>query len=89
MTIPTNTNWLNNLWNGSSTSANKYYNTNTTGTYDGSSHGPTFGGGHDMYLPNPMNNGSAYSNPSSYSIPNNSILFGSYNFTPTDIEVYF
>jgi len=89
MTIPTNTNWLNNLWNGSSTSSNKYFNTNTTGIYDGSSHGPTFGGGHDMYLPNPMNNGSAYSNPSSYSIPSQSTLFGSYNFTPTDIEVYF
>ena len=89
MTIPTNTNWLNNLWNGSSTSTNKYFNTNTTGIYDGPGHGPTFGGGHDMYLPNPMNNGSAYSNPSSYSIPSQSTLFGSYNFTPTDIEVYF
>lgn len=89
MSVPTYTNWLNNLWNGSSTSATKYYNTSTYGLYDTNSYGPTFGGGHDLYFPNTMNSGGAYSNPSSYQIPSQTTLFGSYNFTPTDIEVYF
>ena len=82
------TNWLNNLWNGSSISTTKYYNTSNpdSSIYDTDGHGPTFGGGHDMYMPNPMN--TVYSNPNSYTIPNTSILFGGNGVGVTDIEVY-
>jgi len=89
VTAAPGSNWLNNLWNGSSTSTTKYFNTNGPGNslYDTQGYGPTFGGGHDMYIPNPMT--IAYSNPSSYTIPNNSILFGGSGVSVSDIEVYF
>lgn len=82
------TNWLNNLWDGSSISLSKYYNTNNPNysLYDTDSYGPTFGAGHDIYLPSGLN--IAYSNPSSYTIPNNSILFGGNGVAVTDMEVY-
>ena len=85
---PSGTNYLNNLWNGSTISLTKYYNTSNPdySLYDTDGHGPTFGGGHDMYMPNPMN--TVYSSPNSYTIPNTSILFGGNGVGVTDIEVY-
>jgi hypothetical protein len=70
---------------------NKYYNTKSPQhtMYDHQSYGPTFGGGHDLYISDNANaNGSSYSNPYSYTIPSNTTLFGAYNFRLVDIEVY-
>lgn len=89
---PPNANWLNNLWNGSSTSTNKYYNNTGNSqyaTYDNDSYGPTFGNGHDIYIPNPMNGGNASSYPYSYNIPSSTTLFGASPFTLNEMEVYF
>jgi hypothetical protein len=85
---PSGTNYLNNLWNGSSISLSKYYNTNNPNysLYDASSYGVTFGAGHDIHQPN--NSATIQSNPSSYTIPNNSILFGGSNVGLVDYEVY-
>jgi hypothetical protein len=82
------TNYLNNLWNGSSISLTKYYNTSipNTSLYDADNYGPTFGQGHDIHVPN--NSASIQSNPSSYTIPNNSILFGGSGVALSDYEVY-
>ena len=59
------------------------------------SYGPTFGGGHDLHIINNANgNQESYSNCSySYQAPPgtaqaNSLLAGSYNFTPTEIEAF-
>ena len=87
---PVNANWLNNLWNGSTTSTSKYYNTSTGSTiYDGSSYGPTFGGGHDLYIPDNFNSNTGYTNPSTYSLPSNTLLFGNYNsWSVSEMEIY-
>ena len=58
-------------------------------------YGPTFGGGHDLHISNNANgNQGSYSGfGNSYQPPAgrpraNSLLAGSYNFTPTEIEVF-
>ena len=56
-------------------------------------YGPTFGGGHDIYLPDNSNITKGYTNFHSYQLPNfvtdrNSFLAGSYNFLADEIEVY-
>ena len=56
-------------------------------------YGPTFGGGHDVYISdNAARNQTSYSNfGDSYRRPSrteNSLLAGSYNFTPTEVEVF-
>jgi hypothetical protein len=56
--------------------------------YDNSNYGPTFGGGHDLYIPNSSNSNSGYTNPFSYDLPSNTSLVGSYNFTTSEIEVF-
>jgi len=63
--------------------------------YNGSGYGPTFGGGHDMYICSNMRSTSNYSSPSTYTTVasgysgsfSNSTLAGSYNFTVDDLEV--
>jgi len=86
------TNFLNNLWNGSSISTTKYFSTQYPqyAIYDGSSYGPTFGGGHDLYIPDNCNVNGGYTNtPHSYAGTNNTLLFGQYSgWTITDYEVY-
>jgi len=66
--------------------------------YGGTSYGPTFGGGHDLYLCDNCNStNSSYSNLGytyaldGYTYGNQDIkdfLAGSYNFTVVEIEVY-
>ena len=57
--------------------------------------GPSFGGGHDIYIADNANgNRNSYSNLAGYyQVPfgtrrRNTLLAGSYNFTPTEIEVF-
>ena len=64
--------------------------------YRGSSYGPTFGGGHDIYIAdNANNNTNSYTNfGSHYSAPSGvqderQILAGSYKFTPDEVEVFY
>ena len=79
------------LFSVSGNSANKYYNNRYPqySMYDGSGYGPTFGGGHDIYVPNHSNSTNGYSNtPHSYDAPSNTAIFGSYNFTTSEIEVF-
>ena len=68
--------------------------------YSCSSYGPTFGGGHDIYIVNYAssktnsyaNLGYTYSPPSGhsyYSSFSRSFLAGSYNFQPDEIEVFY
>ena len=83
--------WLNNLWNGSSTSTSKFYNTNSPqySLYDSSGYGPTFGGGHDMYIPGNFNTTTGYTFPGAYSGFSQTTLFGSYNsWTVAEMEIY-
>ena len=57
-------------------------------------HGPAFGGGHDVYISdNAAGNQESYSNfGNSYRRPSGTenflLLAGSYNFTPTELEVF-
>ena len=61
-----------------------------------SNYGPTFGGGHDIYIANNAANSSSsysyfstYLPPSGYSSGWSSFLAGSYYFTPDEIETFF
>ena len=64
--------------------------------YGGSSNGPTFGGGHDLHISNNAasntgsytNFGNTYQPPSGVS-STNTILAGTYNFSPTEVEVFY
>ena len=68
----------------------------STAIYRGSRYGPTFGGGHDIYIADNANQ-NTYSNTyfgSSYSLPNGvtdrrTILAGTYNFSPDEVEVFY
>jgi len=60
------------------------------------SHGPAFGGGHDICINNNANsNTNSYTNfGDSYSVPSGvqdrkTILAGSYKFTPDEVEVFY
>jgi hypothetical protein len=66
--------------------------------YDGATYGPTFGAGHDLYIPNNCNTtpGNTYT-PYSYNVggggtsnaSQQTLLFGTYNtWTVLDMEVY-
>jgi hypothetical protein len=95
VTIPAGLNWLFTLQNPSGQIIpNKFYNTQNIGysTFNTSSYGPTFGAGHDLYIYNNANstNGNYSATNSTYtgSGLTNTTLFGAYNFTVTDIEVY-
>ena len=61
-----------------------------------SEYGPTFGGGHDIYIADKANgNGNSYAQlGSSYNIPSGvkdrkTILAGSFRFTPDEVEVFY
>ena len=57
-------------------------------------YGPKFGGGHGVHIADNANgNQESYSNLGYYQVPpgtrtSNALLAGSYNFTPTEIEVF-
>ena len=61
------------------------------------SYGPTFGGGHEIHISNNANrNTESYTNfgDGYYSLPSGvqnkqTILAGSYNFTPDEVEVFY
>ena len=65
--------------------------------YSCSSYGPRFGAGHDIYISNNALSNSAsytrcgytYSVPTGYSVGNCGFFTGGYQFTPTDIEVFY
>ena len=68
--------------------------------YTNNGYGPTFGGGHDLYIANNAYPGSAsysrlghtYKPPPGYSYntaKTKNLLAGTFNFTPTDVEVYY
>ena len=57
--------------------------------YNGVAYGPTFGGGHDLYISGaPLSSSGSYTSPSSYNCPSNTVLTGQYSgYTLTDYEV--
>ena len=64
--------------------------------YRGSSYGPTFGRGHDIHIADNANqNTNSYTNFGRYySLPNGvtdryTILAGTYNFSPDEVEVFY
>ncbi|KAL9961675.1 hypothetical protein ACROYT_G030667 [Oculina patagonica] len=64
--------------------------------YRNSGYGPTFGGGHDIRIADNANrNTVSYTNfPTSYSVPSGvqsgiTILAGTGNFTPDEVEVFY
>jgi hypothetical protein len=61
--------------------------------YDFNDYGPTFGGGHDIYISSNSNqNKDSYNNPYSYILNGNlyesNLLAGEYNFQTVEIETY-
>jgi len=61
--------------------------------YCNSSYGPTFGSGHDFYIPNAANSNNGYVNlNNTYQCPtgqnNNAFLTGNRNFLVSEIEVF-
>ena len=61
-------------------------------TYSNYGYGPTFGGGHDLYIAdNAGYNFNSYFNCDSYTIPycGNSIWTGGQHFSPEEVEVYY
>ncbi len=61
--------------------------------YDSINYGPTFGGGHDIYISSNSNqNKDSYNTPSSYKLNGNLyesyLLAGEYNFQTVEIETY-
>ena len=80
------------------TGSYSYYRSRSV--YGCSSYGPTFGGGHDIYISSyasysswsSSNLGHTYSPPSGYYYWSNfaqTFLAGSYRFTPDEIEVFY
>lgn len=71
------------------------YNRNTSANsyaiYNHNGYGPTFGGGHDIYVDNTHSNGCYLNFPYSYidsTGAGNATFTGAYNFTPSEIEVW-
>ena len=73
------------------------YRNQQNAMYHCSTHGPTFGGGHEIHISdNALGNsgsytycGHTYSVPSGYSAGNCGFYTGVRHFTPTDIEVFY
>ena len=76
------------------------YSYNRYSIYDGSYYGPTFGGGHDIYIVNYASSSSSsytnlgytYSPPSGYSYGSTftqTFLAGTYSFTPDEVETFY
>jgi len=58
------------------------------GGYDNSGYGPTWGGGHDIYLAADFTGNSNYCNRHSYNFTDNTTLTGGYNFQVEEVEVF-
>jgi len=58
------------------------------GGYDYSTYGPTFGGGHDLYIASDWTSSSNYCSRHSYDIPDSTTLTGGYNFRIEELEVF-
>ena len=78
----------------------KYSSRRQKSIYKNPLYGPTFGGGHDIYISNyassnrnsHSNRGSTYSPPSGYSYGSTfaqTFLAGTYQFTPGEIETFY
>ena len=78
----------------------RYSHNNRYSIYRSRSYGPTFGGGHDIYVASYASNnrqsytnlGHTYSPPSGhsyYSTFARTFLAGSYNFTPDEVETFY
>ena len=76
------------------------YSYNSYSIYACSSYGPTFGGGHDIFIDNYASSSSssytnldyAYSAPSGYSYGSTftmTFLAGTYQFTPDEVEIFY
>ncbi|CAB4000079.1 Hypothetical predicted protein, partial [Paramuricea clavata] len=75
------------------------YQNNKHAIYTNPSYGPTFGGGHDLYIPYNAKSSTGYSSlghtyrpPSGYSYSSsntNALLAGSHRFSPSEVEVYY
>ena len=62
--------------------------------YRYSGYGPTFGGGHDIYIANNANSNSYTNFGDSFYVPSGvqdkkTILAGTYKFTPDEVEVFY
>jgi hypothetical protein len=84
--------WMNNLESSAGVlSTVKAYNTAAPQytIYDNASYGPTFGGGHDLFVSNTCTVAhSCYTNPYSYAGFANSTMFGAYNWAVSEMEIY-
>ena len=78
----------------------KYSNNGRYAIYTRANYGPTFGGGHDIYISNNANAGTSsssnfahtYQPPSGYSYGSTKVrnlLAGSYSFKPNEIETFY
>ena len=76
------------------------YKNSNNAIYTNNAYGPTFGNGHDLYIANNAYAvtasytmfGATYKPPTGYSYNTartKALLAGSYNFSPTNVEVYF
>jgi hypothetical protein len=86
--INTKKSWLFSLTNKSKYEMNDPNTYAQYGGYDNSSYGPTFGGGHDIYLANDFTSNSNYCNRHSYNFTDNTALTGGYNFQVEEVEVF-
>ena len=82
------------------TQQGKYSNSRSNSIYSCSSYGPTFGGGHDIYIASYASSnvnsysglGHTYSPPSGHRYGSSfaySFLAGSYKFQPDEVEVFY
>jgi hypothetical protein len=91
-------NYIFTLTNGSNVPPSKFsLMPGKNGSYSNSGYGPTFGGGHDLYICSTMTSGNGnYTNfgysynspPGLNSTQKQAFLAGAYNFTVKEIEVY-
>ena len=76
------------------------YRNSENAIYCGSNYGPTFGGGHDLYISDNaninanshINIGHTYQPPSGYNYGNantRALLAGKQNFSPSEVEVFY
>jgi len=64
----------------------------THAIYRNSGHGPTFGGGYDIYIANNANSNThsyTYLGKSNYYSVPSGVLAGTHSFTPDEVEVFY
>ena len=76
------------------------YRNNGNAVYTNAGYGPTFGGGHDLYVANNAvgstasyaNLGHTYRPPSGYgynAVKTKNLLAGTYNYKPNEVETFY